>query len=132
MPLSELNIFTGDEINLLADAGIKNTEQYYNEFVSKSRDTDPAHQASIPSEKLLYALHITDLLRINGVGVEYAKILYEIGVKSITDYNKTASETILTSVRKLNAEKAYTKASLGISDIDYCRRFCERLDCEIG
>lgn len=49
-----------------------------------------------------------------------------------TDYNKTPSETILKSFRELNSKWKFTKATLGISDIDYCRRFCEKLDCDIN
>lgn len=40
------------------------------------------------------------------------------------------SETILNSTREYNKEKIHSKATLGISDIDYCRRFCEKLDCD--
>jgi len=69
-------------------------------------------------------------LRINGVGVEYAKALHAVGIKSVDDYNRMPSETILNSIREYNKEKIHSKATLGISDIDYCRRFCEKLDCD--
>jgi hypothetical protein len=66
------------------------------------------------------------------VGVEYSKILYEMGIQSVLHYNKTPSETILASFNELNKKKEYSKATLGISDIDYCRRFCKKLDCNIS
>jgi hypothetical protein len=131
LPLAELGIFTNEELNALAAAKIKNTEQYYEAIIIAEQRESVSAQIHIPLEKMEYALRIIDLLRINGVGVEYAKILYEIGIKSVADYNHTPSETILMSVKQLNAKKLVTKATLGISDIDYCRRFCEQLDCEI-
>lgn len=131
LPLSKLAIFPDDELNLLKEEGIRNTKQYYEALLSAGQRKELSACTGIPVSRLGYALHITDLLRINGVGVDYSKILYEIGVRSIDDYNRTPSETILSSVNALNRERAFTKATLGISDIDYCRRFCERLDNDI-
>jgi hypothetical protein len=131
IPLAKLEIFTNEELNALASLELKSTQQYYETLLIAKHRKDVSTQTHIPVEKVEYALRIIDLLRINGVGVEYAKILYEIGIKSVADYNHTPSETILMSVKQLNAKKMVTKATLGISDIDYCRRFCEQLDCEI-
>lgn len=131
-PLPALGLFTDEELNTLKAQGIKNTEQYYNALLPIRKIEQLAAQTRIPPDKLDYALHIVDLLRINGVGVEYAKMLYTIGVRSVADYNNTPSEAILTGINELNKDRAYSKATLGISDVDYCRRFCEKLDCEIG
>jgi hypothetical protein len=131
-PLPSLGLFDEEELNTLKVQGIKNTEQYYNALIPKTNIENVASQTRIPPDKLDYALHIVDLLRINGVGVEYAKMLYTIGVRSVANYNNTPSEAILTGINELNKERTYSKATLGISDVDYCRRFCEKLDCEIG
>lgn len=130
-PLAELGIFTNEELKKLFTIEIKNTEQYYETLMTAEQRESISKKIHIPISKMEYALHIIDLFRINGVGVEYAKILYDMGIKSVTDYNKTPSETILKSFRELNSTQKYTKATLGISDIDYCRRFCEKLDCDI-
>lgn len=129
--LEKLEIFTSEELIVLANEKIKNTEQFYEAFKIAEQRENISNKLSISGDKLEYAVHIIDLLRINGVGVEYAKILYNIGVKSVDDYNKTPSETILKSHKEFYKGKAQSKATLGISDIDYCRRFCEKLDCDI-
>jgi len=41
------------------------------------------------------------------------------------------NDIILKSFKELNLNKDYTRATLGISDIDYCLRFCDKLDCDI-
>lgn len=127
----KLSIFTTDELDKLAAEKIKNTKQYYENMLTGEQRQELSDMTDILLEKIEYALHITDLLRINGVGVEYAKILYDMGIRSVDDYNRTSSEAILASFRKLNAENKYTRSSIGIYDIDYCRRFCEKLDCDI-
>ncbi|MDP2217742.1 MAG: DUF4332 domain-containing protein [Methanolobus sp.] len=131
LPLEKLEIFSHDELEMLKKQNIKNTKQYYEAFSNAGPRDVLSAVTGIFVSRIEYALCITDLLRINGVGVGYAKILEEIGVKSIGDYNKTSSEKILCSVNALNKERAFTKATLGISDIDYCRRFCEKLDKDI-
>jgi hypothetical protein len=131
LPLEKLAIFSHDELEMLKKQNVKNTKQYYEAFSNSGQRDVFSALTGISVSRIEYALCITDLLRINGVGVGYAKILEEVGVKSIGDYNKTSSETILCSVNALNKERAFTKATLGIPDIDYCRRFCEKLDKDI-
>lgn len=132
LPLDKLVIFTKEELCDLAEEDIKTTKHYYESFLNAPQSENISEKVNIPLARLEYALHIIDLLRINGVGVEYAKILYEMGIQSVQDYNKTPSETILASFNELNKNKVYSKATLGISDIDYCRRFCQKLDCDIN
>ena len=126
--LNKLDIFSAKELNFLENSGIKNTKQYYETFIEEQQRAKTSSQSSISNKKLEYALSIIDLLRINGVGVQYAKMLNEIGIKCVRDYNNTSSQIILDQINKLNTEKKISKATLGISDIDYCRRFSERLD----
>jgi len=131
LPLEKLILFTKEELRILAEEGLKNTKHYYEAMLTPAQREKVSEKLNIPLKRLEYALHLTDLLRINGVGVEYAKILHEMGIQSVQDYNRTPSETILTSFNELNGQKEYTKATLGISDIEYCRRFSKKLDCDI-
>ena len=131
LPLQKLNIFTCEELMVLTKEKITNTENFYETLKSIEQRLFLTNRLSIPTDKLEYALQIVDLLRINGVGVEYAKALYYIGIKTIDEYNKTPSEVILNDINEYNKNYIHSKATLGISDIDYCRRFCEKLDCDI-
>jgi len=123
--LDKIGIFNVEELTILKNRKLISTQNYYEHFVKKQSINE------ISKDKLIYALQIIDLLRINGVGIEYAKILYEIGIKSVADYKNTNSQTILQKFKEFNDIKKLTKSNLGINDIDYCRRFCEKLDCEI-
>jgi len=129
--LSDIGIFTDKQLCALEEIQIKNTGQYYDALILAQNIEKLASRTLIPSDTLDYALHIVDLLRINGVGVEYAKMLYTIGVRSVADYNNTPSEAILRGINELNKGGRYSNATLGVSDVDYCRRFTEKLDCEI-
>jgi len=125
MSIDKIGVFTETELNILKNKKISTTQNYYEYFI-KNPSVD-----GISTNKLKYALQIIDLLRINGVGIEYARILYEIGIKSVADYKNTKSEAILEQFKDANVKKKLTKSNLGFNDIEYCRRFCDKLDSEI-
>jgi hypothetical protein len=129
--IEKLDIFTDSELKSLYSEGIKTNEILYETLKDDNKIKLISIKTGIPAEKLEYALHIADLVRINGVGVGYAKSLYDVGIKSVNDYNKAPSQTILDRISSHNREIVHSKATLGISDIDYCRRFTEKLDCDI-
>ena len=131
LPLANIEIFSNEELRMLTNTGITNTRHYYEAYLNIKQTEKTLLNENISLEKIKYALHIIDLLRINGVGVDYAKILYEIGIRSVSDYNRTSSDIILQSFQELNKQKELTKATLGITDINYCRRFSERLDNDL-
>lgn len=124
LPLPKIKVFTEDELQALANEGIKNTKHYYETYINPENKK----KSNISPEKLEYALRIIDLLRMNGVGVDFAKTLYDMGIKSTSDYNKTTSDKILKSFKEFNKNSSLTRATLGITDIDYGRRFSEMLD----
>jgi len=123
--IDKIGIFAENELTILNGRKITSTKNYYEYFIKKQTIDE------ISNNKLDYALRIIDLLRINGVGIEFAKVLYEIGIKSVSDYKNTKSEIILQKFKDVKDKKKLTKSSLGLNDIEYCRRFCEQLDCEI-
>lgn len=131
LTLDKIEVLTGEEIQSLIDIGIKTTKDLY-EKCSKGADRKTIlTKTKIDEKKLLTALEITDLLRVNGIGPVYALILNEIGIKSITDYLNMKSEEILSKYQNINERKSYSKAKLGIKDIEYCKRFCKKLDKDI-
>jgi predicted flap endonuclease-1-like 5' DNA nuclease len=131
LTLDKIEVLTGEEIQSLIDIGIKTTKDLY-EKCSKAADRKTIiMKTKIDETKLSTALEITDLLRVNGIGPIYALILNEIGIKSINDYLNMNAEEILSKYQDLNEQKSYSRAKLGIKDIEYCKRFCRKLDKDI-
>ncbi len=122
--LSELGIFSGPELETLASAALKTTRDLYEQAATPTLRHGIAAQLALAPEKFLHALQLSDLLRINGVGPAYAALLWQIGVQSAADYLRLPSAEIL--ARCLQAG-----AKLGLKDVDYCKRFCRKLDSDI-
>jgi hypothetical protein len=130
-PLSDLFTFSEVEIESLERNGLKTTKDLYDRCAKKTPRRDLAERLNLPEEKLMAALELTDLLRINGVGPTFARILRTIGIRNGSDYLNTASQDLLARFLKANEDQGYTQARLGIKDIEYCKRFCKKLTNDI-
>jgi len=131
VPLSELNVFSDTELEKLGKAGIKSTKDFYEQCLSTIARQELSTHLSLPAEQVVLALELCDLLRINGVGPVYARILREMGIKRVSDYERQDSTEILEKYQRINEEKHYAKAKLGMKDVEYCKRFCKKLDRDI-
>ena len=103
----------------------------YLRALENSQRDELSSATEIPLWKIQKALILCDLLRINGVGPQYANILYQMGIKGVSDYLITPAEVILEKYQEVNATEQLSKAKLGIKDVDYCKRFCMNLDKEV-
>ncbi|MHB1356649.1 MAG: DUF4332 domain-containing protein [Anaerolineae bacterium] len=131
IPLSKLDLFTEAELERLEAAGLKSTKQLFESCVTRATRLKLAEELNIPENRMIVALEMAELLRINGVGPVFAKILIEMGIRSAAEYLHTESSEILSKYHRVIEDNEYTKAKLGIKDIEYCKRFCKRLHNEI-
>ena len=127
VPLSELGVFSALELEKLANAALKTTKDLYEQAASPARRRESAARLVLPPEKISHALQLSDLLRINGVGPAYAASLWQIGLHSAADYLGCPSAEILARYQ----QASLARVKLGLKDIEYCKRFCRKLDSDI-
>jgi hypothetical protein len=94
-------------ISELEGRGIKNSKEYFESGLSVSDEL----------------FRLCDLVRINGVGAVAAKTFYEAGYRSVSDVAEARPTEMLERVSKVNDEKAYYKAKLGLKDMQFCIDF---------
>jgi predicted flap endonuclease-1-like 5' DNA nuclease len=124
IPLADLNVFTEAELENLASAALKNTRDLYEQAATPASRHRIAAQVSLAPEKILHALQLSDLLRINGVGPAYAALLWQVGIQNAASYLHLPSAEILVRCQQAGAK-------LGLKDVEYCKRFCRKLDSDI-
>jgi hypothetical protein len=129
--INKLDVFSKTEKDQLGKLGIKTTKDMYQRLLKRADRVAFTKLADVDEKKVAEALILSDLLRINGVGPVYAKILIRMGIKGVENYLTTPSEIILEKYQKINAVEALSKAKLGLKDVEYCKRFCSKLDKEI-
>jgi replicative superfamily II helicase len=57
--------------------------------------------------------------QINGIGPQAAKAFYEAGFKTVEDIANSTKEEMLEKITKINDEKKYYKAKLGLKDMQF-------------
>lgn len=124
IPLADLEVFTEAELKILASAALKTTRDLYEQAATPASRHEIAAQLGLAPEKILHALQLSDLLRINGVGPAYAALLWQVGVQNAASYQRLPSAEILARCQQ-------TGAKLGLKDVEYCKRFCRKLDSDI-
>ena len=131
LPLSKLDVYSDVELGQLANAGLKSTKNLYEHGLTPTMRQELSERSGVSEERIIEGLELEDLLRINGVGPIYAKILRETGIKNAVNFLVTPSQELLANYERVNNEKGYSKVKLGIKDIEYCERFCRLLDVDI-
>lgn len=91
-------------IESLRERGIKTSKAYF----EQSDDTNGE----------LYAL--CNLVRINGIGPNAAKMFYEAGYRSPAEIAAADAETILIKISAQNADHRYYQGTLGFKDMRFC------------
>lgn len=125
-PLADLDAFAIAELQALTTEGLRTSKDLYERCAVRAARQALAERLALTAEKLAAALEMADLLRINGVGPVFAGRLRTIGICSAAAYRQTASQDILARY-----QAAFGQSRLGIKDIEYCKRFCEKLAAEI-
>ena len=131
VPLSKLDVFSDTELKQLEGARLKSTKDLYERGLMPADRSTLSERSSIPQEKIVAALELSDLLRITGVGPVYAKILKEMGINNAKAFLEIDLQDAVERYKRINAEKRYSKVNLGIKDIEYVKRFCQKLDSDI-
>jgi hypothetical protein len=119
--------FNNEYIEQLSIHKIKNSKQLFLTIKNKADLWKLSEQTSIPYSDLLELFKLSDLVRINGVGPVFARMMYEIGVDGTFKMANSSSKILYNKLTKLNMEKNYTKAKFTIKDIDYCIDFAKKL-----
>ena len=114
-------------IQKLAEHGILHTKHYFDLTITKQDRENMANVTEASQSEVLKLTHLSNLVRINGVGPVFAIILFEAGFKTIEDIIKTSDIELFDKIIALNQEKNYTKANLGLNDMVYLKNFAQKL-----
>ncbi len=124
VPLDRFTGFEPRDIKKLAAAGIKNS---HNLFDLAKKNTDlVAYSADlgIPSEIFIHLVGLSDLVRAYGVGPAFARILYDCGIHSVSEFRGHTPRQVI----DLYEKKTGKKADFSASDIKFSLDLIQVLD----
>ncbi len=131
VPLARLNYLTEDELSTLAALGVCKSDQLYDRALTVAAREALAGECAIAIDRLVRAVALLDLMRINGVGPQYAAMLCDCGAIGVAAIKGRSSQELLAEYELQNSDGRYGKVKLREADFAYCKYFAALLDEDI-
>ncbi len=116
---------------LLAKVGIINTHQLFNEVLTPKSRKALASWAGIELDEVLMITKLTDLTRIRWVNHTFAYALYETGFDTLEKVATADPDELYEKVKKLNTERKFFPAHIGLKDMKRCIEAAQLLSFDI-
>ncbi len=107
--------------------GIRNSRQLFNEAKDKKEREQISQRTEIPIETLNELVCLSDLSRAYGVGPIFARIIYDVGVKSIKAFIENTAEDFI----RIYEKKEQKKADFGVNEIQFSLELAKELDIAV-
>jgi predicted flap endonuclease-1-like 5' DNA nuclease len=117
MKLSEIEGIGPAYAAKLEAAGITSVEQLLEEGGSRAGREKLAGKAAVSADLLLEWVNHADLMRIDGVGSEYADLLEAAGVDSIPELAQRNAESLAVKLQEINDKKQLVRRVPAASEV---------------
>jgi hypothetical protein len=111
----------------LDEVGIRNTKQLFIEAQNKNQRERLSKETDIPLEVLNELMGLSDLSRIYGVGPVFARMLYDVGIKSVKEFIENTAEDFI----RIYEEQTQKKADFGVGEIEFSLELAKELDIAV-
>ena len=115
----------------LAALGLVNVRHLFDKVLTKQSRVELASQASIEASELLKVTRLTDLTRIRWVNETFAYAIHEAGYDCAEKVAKADAEEMYLRIKKINEERKFFPAHLGLVDIKRCIDFAQLVAFDI-
>jgi hypothetical protein len=125
--LSEFGVMdlkTSFQLDLM---GIVNSKQFFDEFHMKAHRQQLADESRLNLDGLTALVQLCDLVRITGVGTIFAKLIFDAGYQSVSEFISYDSTIILEKLYETNNQNLHTRVKFTLSDIEYCIEYAKLL-----
>jgi predicted flap endonuclease-1-like 5' DNA nuclease len=102
----------------LEAAGVSNTDQLLEKAASKAGRKALAAETGIDEKRILTFVNLADLMRVKGIGRQFAELLQAAGVDTIKELRTRKAANLAAAVAATNAEKKLAKAVPSESQIE--------------
>jgi predicted flap endonuclease-1-like 5' DNA nuclease len=101
----------------LQSVGIKNTDDLLEHCCKPEGRKQIAEKTGVSEKHILGWTNMADLMRVSGVGRQYAELLEAAGVDTIKELRNRNAENLAVKMEEVNAEKKLAKASPAASTV---------------
>ena len=98
--------------------GVATTERLLKVAFHAQGRKDLAEQAAIPEKLILEWVNLADLMRIKGLGPEYADLLEEAGVDTVRELRTRRPEALHLAAREINLRKRLVRRLPSLREVE--------------
>ncbi|MBU0741852.1 DUF4332 domain-containing protein [bacterium] len=95
----------------LAAAGIATTEDLLDLCADPVGRADVAEASGLGLDRILAWANLADLMRINGIGPQFAELLEAAGVDTVMELRTRDAETLAAALEAINAARKLTRVT---------------------
>ena len=114
-------------VERLEAEGINNSRQLFNEAKYRIERERLSQRTEIPIEIVNELVCLSDLARAYGVGPVFARIIYDVGIKSIKMFVENSAEEFI----RIYEEREQKKADFGVNEIQFSLKLAKELDIAV-
>jgi predicted flap endonuclease-1-like 5' DNA nuclease len=101
----------------LEKAGIRNTAHLLTHAGAKRGRVKLAETTGIDEKRILSWVNLADLMRVKGIGKQFAELLEAAGVDSVKELRHRNAENLAKAMGEVNAKKKLTRAVPSVSQV---------------
>lgn len=124
VPLNKFPDIDAQTLGALEMLGLKNSKQLFNAVRTNEERQDLCSESGISEGQLMELVHLSDLVRLYGVGPAFARLLYDVGIKSVESFLEYGPSEIIS----IYEEKTGKKADFAEKDIQFSYEMARELD----
>lgn len=100
------------------NAGITNTSELLANSKTKAQRQKLADTTGVSEKELLRFANMADLFRINGVAQEFAELLEEAGVDTVSELAQRNAENLSVKMEEVNEAKKLTRRTPSLKEVE--------------
>jgi predicted flap endonuclease-1-like 5' DNA nuclease len=103
--IDDIRSLSHKEATRLRKAGVRTTDSLLRRAATRSGRAELSDQTDLPTADLLKWVNVADLMRIKGVGGEYAELLALCGVNTVKELRRRNSVALTAKILSVNGRK---------------------------
>lgn len=110
--MSRLNVIEGigpAYEKKLKESGIRSVSALLLACATRKSRAELSYKSDVSEKLLLKWANFADLMRVRGVGTDYAEILEYCGVETINDLTSAKSDILCDKIRQANSTKSFVR-----------------------
>lgn len=116
----------------LQSVGIKNTDDLLEHCATPSGRKQVTEKTGLSEKHVLNWTNMADLMRVSGIGRQFAELLEASGVDTIKELRNRNAENLATKMDEVNKEKKLAKTSPSASTVEDWIAQAKRTDPKIS